>query len=146
MDGADDEQAEWVQRQRHASAAAAAREDQRRAGETERARRIVADFVRQARQRGLRTQRLAVRPYSGGRSYRTAVEGWYVRRDHSLGVGADGEFYVLSVPTSLRGRLVGASLTPSEPPLIAGKGARDGHSMDLDALLRQRLEAGDDFA
>ena len=146
VDGPGDEQAEWVQRQRHAAAAAAAREDQRHAGETERARRIVADFVRQARERGLRTQRLAVRPYSGGRAYRTGVEGWYVRRDHSLGIDTDGQFYVLSVPTSLRARLVGATVPPSDPPLVAGRGARDGHSMDLDALLRQRLEAGDDFA
>ena len=140
-----DEQAEWAQRQRHAAAAHAAREDKRRAAETERARRIVTDFAREARDRGLRTERLVVRPYSGRGTYRTRVEGWYVRRDHSLGVGVDGEFYVLSVPTSLRARLTGASLTPSDPPLIAGKGARDGHSMALDALLRQRLEAGDAF-
>ena len=140
-----DEQAEWAQRQRHAAAAHAAREEQRRAAETERARRIVADFVRDARERGLRTERLKARPYSGRGLYRTQVEGWYVRRDHSLGVGADGEFYVLSVPTSLRARLSGATLAPSDPPLIAGRGARDGHSMALDALLRQRLEAGDAF-
>ena len=140
-----DEQAEWARRQRHAAAAQAAREDLRRAAETERARDIVADFARQARASRLRTDRLLVRPYNGRGAYRTKVDGWYVRRDHSLGVGVDGEFYVLSVPTSLAARLFGARLTPSDPPLIAGKGARDGQSMALDALLRQRLEAGDAF-
>ena len=140
-----DEQSEWAQRQRQAAAAHAAREDQRRAVETERARQIVADFVREARARGLRTERLAVRPYNGRGTYRTGLEGWYVRRDHSLAVGTDGEFYVLSVPASLRARLTRAHPEPSDPPLIAGKGARDGHSMALDALLRQRLEAGDAF-
>ena len=140
-----DEQAEWARRQRHAAAAQAAREDLRRAAETERARAIVADFAREALARRLRTERLLVRPYNGRGTYRSRVDGWYVRRDHSLGVGVDGEFYVLSVPTSLGARLFGAHLTPSDPPLIAGKGSRDGHSMALDALLRQRLEAGDAF-
>ncbi len=136
---------DWAVRRRHAAAAHADREQSRRAGETAKAREIVAGFVAEATSRGLRTERLRVRPYSGRGSYRTAVEGWYVRRDHSLGVGVDGEFYVLSVPTSLGARLSGARLEPSDPPLVAGRGARDGQSMDLAALLRKRLEAGDAF-
>jgi hypothetical protein len=140
-----DDHSEWAKRQRHAAGAHAAREDVRRAAETAQARLIVVDFVRQATAKGLRTQRLDARPFSGRGTYRTQVHGWYVRRDHSLGIGTDGEFYVLSVPTSLRARLAGAHLTPSDPPLVAGKGARDGQAMDLAALLRQRLEAGDSF-
>jgi hypothetical protein len=140
-----DEQARWAQRQRHASAAHASREDQRRAAETARARRIVAAFVAAARAQGMRTRRLQVRPFSGRGTYRSQVRGWYVRRDHTLGVGEDGQFYVLSVPTSLRARLLGAHLTPSDPPLVAGRGGRDGQSMALDDLLRQRLTAGDSF-
>ena len=139
------DQADWAEGRRHAAAAHADREATRRAGETEQARALVAAFVREAQERGLRTQRLEVRPYSGRGTYRTDVEGWYVRRDRSLGIGADGAFYVLSVPASLRGRLTGARLEPSDPPLVAGRGGRDGHAMALDALLRQRLEAGDDF-
>ncbi len=136
---------DWAEGRRQSAAAHADREATRRAGETEQARAIVAAFVREARERGLRTQRLEVRPYSGRGTYRTNVDGWYVRRDHSLGVGADGAFYLLSVPASLRTRLTGARLEPSDPPLVAGRGGRDGHSMALDALLRQRLDAGDDF-
>jgi len=140
------DQAEWAEGRRHAAAAHADREATRRSAETEKARAIVAAFVREATERGLRTQRLEVRPYSGRGTYRTTVDGWYVRRDRSLGVGADGGFYVLSVPSGLRARLTGARLEPSDPPLVAGRGGRDGHAMALDALLRQRLDAGDEFA
>ena len=52
-----------------------------------------------------------------------------------MAVGTDGEFYLLTVPASLRARVRGADLAPSDPPLVLGKGARDGESIDLaDAL------------
>lgn len=140
-----DDQAEWVRRQRHAAAAQAARDDQRRAGESAKARRLVADLVRAATERELWSERLVARAYSGRATYRTDVHGWYVRRDRSLAVGTDGEFSVLSVPAGRRSRLTGARLTPSDPPLVAGRGARDGMAMALDALLRPRLDAGDSF-
>ncbi|MBE9937819.1 hypothetical protein G8C60_01520, partial [Cellulosimicrobium cellulans] len=61
--------------------------------------------------------------------------GWYLRRNHSVAVGEDGEFYVLSVPGGVRARLRGVAVEPSDPPLVLGKGGRDGESIDLaDAL------------
>jgi hypothetical protein len=46
------------------------------------------------------------------------------------------------VPGGLRERISGVKLKPSAPPLIVGKGGRDGESGDLAEFLRWRLEAG----
>lgn len=119
----------------------AAAQERRRAAETAQARRLVAEFVTSARERGLPTTPLAARPYSGRGTYSTGLSGWYIRRDRSLAIGADGSFYVLNVPASLRARLRGIEVPPADPPLIAGLGGRDGESMPLETLLRLRLDA-----
>lgn len=123
-------------------AQAAAREQQRDAAA---AAVVVERFAEQARAAGLATTELRARPYSGRGRFRTGVRGWYVKRDGSLGVGEDGRWYVLVVPPSLRARLTGVELDPSDASLQVGKGARDGESIELEVLLRQRLESGDDF-
>lgn len=122
-------------------ARAAAREQQRDAAA---AAVLVERFAERAREAGLATTGLRARPYSGRGRFRTGVRGWYVKRDGSLGVGEDGRWYVLVVPPSLRARF-GIELEPSDASLQVGKGARDGESVELEVLLRQRLEAGDDF-
>jgi hypothetical protein len=131
----------WAQRRRDAAAEHAAAQERRRAAESERARALVADFVAEARARGLPTTSLTARAYDGRSTYRTGLTGWYVRRNHTIGVGEDGEFYVLSVPTSWRARFRGATVAPSDPPLVVGAGGRDGESIGLADLLRQRLDA-----
>ncbi|WP_435736598.1 hypothetical protein V5D56_17745 [Cellulosimicrobium sp. PMB13] len=109
--------------------------DRRRAQESAAARALLADFVERARERGLEPEPLRARSFDGRATYRTPVLGWYLRRNRSVAVGTDGEFYVLGVPASLGARLRGATLTPSDPPLVLGKGGRDGESIDLaDAL------------
>ena len=140
-----DDDSSWVARRRRAVDAHAAALEQRRAAETERARRLVADFAREARERGLRVSRLTARGYGGRARYRTGLRGWYLRPDNSIAVGVDGSYYVLSVPDGLRARLTGAVVPPQDPRLIVGEGGRDGESMPLEALLRQRLAAGDDW-
>jgi len=68
--------------------------------------------------------------------------GWYIRKNESVAVGEDGSYYVLVVPGGLRERLSGAKLKPSPPPLIVGKGGRDGDTGDLADFLKLRLAAG----
>jgi hypothetical protein len=80
-----------------------------------------------------------------GTSYWTGITGWYLRRNRSLGADADGNYYILGTPASLRARLLGVRISPSDPPLTVGLGARDGESMPLEQLLRLRLEEGDDW-
>ena len=59
-----------------------------------------------------------------------------------MAIGTDGEFYLLTVPASLRARLRGVDLTPSDPPLQVGRSAVDGESISLAELLQRRLDAG----
>ena len=137
---------DWAARRRDAATEHAEVLARRKAAETEQARALLADFVRTAVERGLATSELRARAFNGRTTYRTGRTGWYLKRNGSLGVGTDGEFYVLSAPTSLRSRLAGADVPPSDPPLTVGVGGRDGESMPLAQLLELRLAAGDDWS
>ena len=125
----------WRDERSAAAAAHGEALERRRTGETAQARALIADFVRAAGARGPEPVPLRARSYDGRSRYRTPLTGWYLRRNESVAVATDGEFYVLSVPRSLRALLAGTSVPPSDPPLILGKGGRDGESIDLaDAL------------
>jgi len=126
---------DW-RRQRTEAAAHQQRElDRQRARESDAARALLADFVGRAHARGLAPEPLRARAFDGTATYRTSLRGWYLRRNRSVAVGEDGEFYVLSVPGGVRARLRGVAVEPSDPPLVLGKGGRDGESIDLaDAL------------
>jgi hypothetical protein len=107
--------------------------------ESAEAQLLVDRFVAAARQAGLATEELTARPWSGRGRYRTGIEGWYLRRDHSVGVGVDGRYYVLVTAPVRLGRWRTVSLEPTPPPLEVGRGARDGESIDLKHLLELRL-------
>jgi hypothetical protein len=109
-----------------------------RAGETARARELLAGFVAELHRRGLAPVPLRAR--AGSARYRTDRVGWYLRADGSLGVGPAGEYYVLDVAPSLAGRFRGVWVDPGAPPLQVGRGARDGESVELAELLRRRLD------
>lgn len=135
----------WRDRRREAAQELAARAARAREAETVRAREKVAAFVAEARRRGLVTTALVARSGDRRGSYRTGLTGWYLNRDGSLGVSESGDYYVLSCPPSLIGRVRGVTLVPADPPLQVGAGARDGESIALDVLLAMRLEAGDSW-
>ncbi|TCO50329.1 hypothetical protein EV646_102403 [Kribbella antiqua] len=130
----------WREKRREAAAAQAAALEQRKAGETAKARELLAEFVQEMKARGIEPQPLRATVAGSGASYRTNVTGWYLRRNRTLGADADGNFYILAVPATLKARLLGVQLLPSDPPLIVGLGARDGESMPLKDLLRLRLD------
>ena len=132
---------DWASRRRDAAGEHAARLDRVRATETEEARALVADFARTARERGLPTVPLKARAMNGRALYRTGLVGWYLKRNGSLAVDESGNYYVMSAPTSLSARVRGVTLQPSDPPLVVGRGARDGESMPLAELLALRLAA-----
>jgi len=136
---------EWRDHRRDAADAQAARAARQRADEVARARELVAAFVAQALRRELATSPLLVRAGDSRGTYRSGLVGWYLRRDGSLGVSLDAEMYTLTAPRSLRSRWSGVRLTPTDPRLQAGIGARDGESVALATLLELRLAAGDDW-
>jgi hypothetical protein len=110
-------------------------------GESLRAQEMIDKFVLEAKARGIAPERLRATLY-GGQSVKTDKVGWYLRKNERLAIGEDGAYYVLSVPGGLRERISGVKLKPSAPPLIVGKGGRDGESGDLAEFLHWRLEAG----
>ncbi|PZF83723.1 hypothetical protein [Jiangella anatolica] len=135
----------WREQRREVVRAQAEALARKKAAETTRARELVAQFVAAMRSAGIEPGPLRARAGEGAVTYRTGLRGWYVRRNHAMAVGDDGEFYLLDVPRSAAARLTGVRPAPSDPPLQAGVGGRDGESMPLEQLLRQRLEAGSDF-
>jgi hypothetical protein len=109
--------------------------------ESRQAQVLIDRFVADAKARGIAPQPLRATLYTG-QSVKTDKVGWYLRKNQSLAIGEDGSYYVLTVPGGLRERLSGVKLKASPPPLVVGKGGRDGESGDLGEFLRWRLEAG----
>jgi hypothetical protein len=120
----------------------AARLGRQRAAETAQAQRLVEQFAADAAAAGIEPVRFTARSYNGDARFRTNITGWYLKRDRSIGVGTDGNFYVLHAPGGLHSLLRGVTLSPSEPPLELGKGARDGESMPMAEALAKRLAGG----
>ncbi len=141
----DDEQAAWQELRRQAVAGQAAALEAGRAAEAEQAGALLADFVRRAGERGLTPSVLTATSFDGRARYRTTVRGWYLKSNRSVAVGADGQYYVLSVPPSLKARFTGADIRPSVPRLVVGAGGGDGETMPLAQLLQRRLDAGADW-
>lgn len=140
-DGPDDVAA-WRARRTEAAAHQAAELERRRALESAEAAVLLREFVAEAQRRGIAPVPLQARSYAGDATYRTRTLGWYLRKNRTLAVGTDGSFYVLSVPGGLSARLRGAVLTASDPPLVLGKGGRDGESISLADALALVLERG----
>ena len=116
-----------------------------RAAESKRASHFLRSFARRALAAGIPTTQLRARAYNSNARYRTDIEGWYLRRDSSVGVDTEGRFYVLASPSSLSARVTGVTLTPSDPPMELGRGARDGESMPLIDAIEKRLQSGNDY-
>ncbi|WP_320065391.1 hypothetical protein [Micromonospora sp. RTGN7] len=138
-----DDGLQWRERQRRAVRAHADADERRRAAERAEAAGIVAWFVAEATRRGLPTERLHAQPYDAHGRYRTRLTGWYVDRAGVRAVDTAGRWYLLTVPASLRARLLGADPPPSPAPLIVGEGGRDGDSIPLRTLLARRLDEGE---
>lgn len=138
----DDARASWTEQRRQAIAGHAAALEAGRAAEAREAAALLDDFVRRAAERGLRPHPLSARTFDGRATYKTHVRGWYLKSNRSVAVGEDGEYYVLTVPASLRARFTGADLSPSTPRLIVGAGGGDGETVPLAQLLDRRLDAG----
>jgi hypothetical protein len=141
MDAADD-RAAWHEQRRQAVAGHAAALEAGRAAEARQAAELLAGFVRRAAERGLPPAALSARSFDSRATYRTRLRGWYLKANRSVAVGEDGQFYVLSVPSSLRARFTGAEVPPSIPRLVIGAGGGDGETMPLALLLERRLDAG----
>ena len=110
-------------------------------GESIQAQKLINEFLAAAKAKGIAPHPLRATLYSG-QSVKTDKIGWYLRKNHSVAIGDDGRYYVLIVPGGLRERLSGAKLQPTPPPLVVGRGGKDGETGDLAKFLQLRLEPG----
>lgn len=110
-------------------------------GESIQAQKLINEFLAAAKAKGIAPHPLRATLYSG-QSVKTDKIGWYLRKNHSVAIGDDGRYYVLIVPGGLRERLSGAKLQPTPPPLVVGRGGKDGETGDLAKFLKLRLEPG----
>ena len=109
--------------------------------ESIKAQQQIDQFLRDAEAAGLAPEPLKAALFTGQR-VKTDKTGWYLRKNESVAVGTDGGYYILTVPGGFKERLRGVKLQPSPPPLIVGKGGRDGETGDLSEFLQRRLEQG----
>ena len=133
-----DDQARWRERRREASIEQAAALQRRKAAESAQAQELLTDFVRELRDRGVAPEPLRAQVVGSGTSYRTGLSGWYLRKNRSVGVDTEANFYILGTTASLAARLTGVRVPASDPPLVVGQGGRDGESIKLVDLLDMR--------
>lgn len=103
------------------------------------AQRMIDDFIAKASEKGITPEPLRAKLLSG-QDVKTDKTGWYLRKNKSIAIGADGGYYVLTVPGGLMERVRGVKLSPTPPPLQVGRGGRDGETGDLAEFLAWRLE------
>ncbi len=135
-----DEQAAWVAERRRAAIHHAAAAKRQADAESVKAQAMLDRFVADAVAAGLAPE--ALRAYSLGgskRTFRTNRRGWYLRRDHSIAVDVDGRYLVLAVHVPWSALFTGATVADSAPPLVVGRGGKDGDAIDLADLLARRL-------
>lgn len=134
-----DDAAAWRDRRREAAGAHAEALAARQRAESARARALIEEFLGSVRAGGPPAVPLHVRSYDGRARYRTPLQGWYLRRDETVGIDTDGAFYVLTAPSSLAARFRGVQPAPQDPPLVIGAGGKDGESIDMADALRRVL-------
>ncbi|MEL4506102.1 hypothetical protein AAEX63_14855 [Luteococcus sp. H138] len=109
--------------------------------EAQAAQKLIDEFISEATRRGITPEPLKATLMSGP-TVKTDKQGWYLRKNHSIAIGTDGGYYVLTVPGGAMARFTGVKLQASPPPMVVGRGGRDGETGDLKEFLGWRLDAG----
>lgn len=107
--------------------------------EAARAQKLIDGFLVAAQQAGMTPVPLQARLLTG-QPVRTDKEGWYLRRDRSVAIGSDGGYYQLLVPGGLRERIRGVRLRATPPPMVVGRGGKDGETGPLQDFLNRLLK------
>ena len=103
------------------------------------AQELVDAFVAEAARRDLTPEPLRALLMDGTRVKSDQV-GWYVNKGRTLAIAPDGRFFQLLTTGGRLARFTGVKLTPSPPPLVVGRGGRDGETGDLKDFLARALE------
>lgn len=119
-------------RRREEMAAAALR------NESASAQLLVDDFIRRATDLGLVPEPLRAVLIDGTRVKSDRI-GWYINKAKTLAVGPDGSFFQMLTVGGRLARFTGVKVAPSPPPLVVGRGGRDGETGDLKDFLARAL-------
>jgi len=101
---------------------------------------LIDGFIAKAMGLGIDPEPLRARTFAGA-EVKTDKVGWYIRKNKSIAVGTDGGYYQLTVPggSGFLERLRGVKLAATAPPLVVGRGGRDGETGDLVEFLDRVL-------
>jgi hypothetical protein len=99
----------------------------------------VDEFVATAKSRGLTPEPLRAQLMDGTRVKSDQV-GWYLNKARTLAIAPDGRFFQLLTTGGRLARFTGVKLSPSPPPLVIGRGGRDGETGDLKDYLARALD------
>ncbi len=102
------------------------------------AQKLVDEFVATAKARALVPEPLRATLMDGTRVKSDQV-GWYVNKAQTLAIAPDGRFFQLLTTGGRLARFTGVKLAPSPPPLVVGRGGRDGETGDLQDFLARAL-------
>ena len=75
----------------------------------------------------------------GGTRVKSDQVGWYLNKAKTLAIAPDGRFFQLLTTGGRLARFTGVRLNPSPPPLVIGRGGRDGETGDLADFLARTL-------
>lgn len=99
---------------------------------------LIDEFVATAAARGLRPEPLRALLMDGTRVKSDQV-GWYLNKGQTLAIAPDGRFFKLLTTGGRFARFTGVKLSPSMPPMVVGRGGRDGETGDLRDFLERAL-------
>lgn len=99
---------------------------------------LVDEFVATARQKGLSPEPLRAVLMDGTRVKSDQV-GFYLNKARTLAIAPDGRFFQLLTTGGRFARFTGVKLTAVPPPLVIGRGGRDGETGDLKDFLARAL-------
>ncbi len=129
----------WAEQRKLNAQLQAQRLRERQAAESAQARSYLLSFVAAAKRVGLEPEALYVNSGDRGHRAKTGRSGWYLKADQSVAVDTEGNYLVTVGPLTLKERLRGVRVDPVDPPLILGKGGRDGEQLDLTDALDARI-------
>ncbi len=135
----------WADQRRKNAQARAQMLQAQEAADSAQAAGYLRQFVAAATRLGPAAEALVVRNPVSGRTAKTAVRGWYLKEDRSVAVGDDGQYYLLTAPLTLWDTFRTVSPKVVAPPLILGKGGRDGESIDLTEALSKRIPSWQEY-
>lgn len=103
------------------------------------AQTLINEFIAATAERGLQPEPLKAVLMDGSRVKSDQV-GWYLNKARTMAITPEGRFVQLLTTGGRLSRFTGVKLSPSQPPLVIGRGGRDGETGDLKDFLARALD------